>query len=111
MRALIQLRPSADLIAAVADPAVSVAPADVAGDLPGFDLDHDFAPLSVPDTVAADRAGAGSVVAGGMPEGTSSICRLPLSGRARPFWNCAQISTRRTRPNWSAVSWPLAPGT
>ncbi|MFG3521446.1 S8 family serine peptidase [Nocardia nova] len=65
MRALIQLRPSADLIAAVADPAVSVAPADVAGDLPGFDLDHDFAPLSVPDTVAADRAGAGSVVVRG----------------------------------------------
>ena len=54
-------------------------------------------------------AGAGAL-AGGAAEGMSSICRLPPRGRARPFWNWAQISTRRTRPNWSAASWPLAPG-
>ncbi|MBO0853166.1 MAG: S8 family serine peptidase [Nocardia sp.] len=48
MRALIQIRPSADLFAAVADPSVTVAPSEVAGDLPGFELDSGFDPFSIP---------------------------------------------------------------
>lgn len=52
----------------------------------------------------------GSLDAGGDCTGALSICKLPLSGWATPSWNFAQTSTRRTRPNWSAVSWPLAPG-
>ncbi len=48
MRVVIQLRPDADLITAVADPRTRVAPADVAGSLPGFDLDHDFEPVAIP---------------------------------------------------------------
>ncbi|MGY2062418.1 peptidase S8, partial [Nocardia gipuzkoensis] len=48
MRVVIQLRPDADLITAVADPRTRVAPADVAGALPGFDLDHDFEPVAIP---------------------------------------------------------------
>src|SRR3569623_138405 len=44
---------------------------------------------------------------GGAAEGTSSSCRLPVSGRATPSWKRAQISTRRMRPIWSAASWPL----
>ncbi|MFG1791107.1 S8 family serine peptidase [Nocardia sp. NPDC049149] len=53
MRVLIQLRPPADLITAVADPAVEVASADVAGHLPGVVLDHDYAPVAVPKPVPA----------------------------------------------------------
>ncbi|MFQ6396099.1 S8 family serine peptidase [Nocardia sp. KC 131] len=53
MRVLIQLRLSADLVAAVADPATTVASADVAGDLPGIVLDRSFAPVAVPRPVPA----------------------------------------------------------
>lgn len=55
MRVLIQLRPSVDLITAVADPAVPVASADVAGHLPGIVLDHSFAPVAVPKSVPPVR--------------------------------------------------------
>lgn len=51
MRVLIQLRPSVDLITAVADRAVAVASADVAGHLPGIELDRSFAPVAVPKSV------------------------------------------------------------
>ncbi|MEV6554334.1 S8 family serine peptidase [Nocardia sp. NPDC051756] len=53
MRVLIQLRPSVDLITAVADRAVPVASADVAGHLPGITLDHAYAPIAVPKSVPA----------------------------------------------------------
>ncbi|WP_245401052.1 S8 family peptidase [Nocardia albiluteola] len=48
MRVVIQLRPATELISAVIDPATQVAPRDVAGALPGFTLDHDYAPVGVP---------------------------------------------------------------
>ncbi|PXX69327.1 subtilase family protein [Nocardia tenerifensis] len=51
MRVLIQLRPPVDLITAVADRDVPVASADVAGKLPGLELDPDFEPVAVPKTV------------------------------------------------------------
>ncbi|MFD6157646.1 S8 family serine peptidase [Nocardia sp. NPDC060256] len=51
MRVLIQLRPSVDLITAVADRAVPVASADVAGHLPGIVLDHSYVPVAVPKSV------------------------------------------------------------
>ncbi|MFC9436455.1 S8 family serine peptidase [Nocardia sp. NPDC057030] len=53
MRVLIQLRPSVDLITAVADRAVPVASADVAGQLPGLVLDHTYTPIAVPKPVPA----------------------------------------------------------
>lgn len=66
MRALVQLRPSADVIAAVADPGIPVTAAEVAGDLPGFVLDHAYTPLSIPERgTAAQAAPAGSVVVRG----------------------------------------------
>ncbi|MFF0491617.1 S8 family serine peptidase [Nocardia sp. NPDC004068] len=48
MRVVIELRPTAELITAVADPDVRVAAADVAGELPGLDLDPDFEPVAIP---------------------------------------------------------------
>ncbi|GAA1616979.1 hypothetical protein GCM10009764_45720 [Nocardia ninae] len=53
MRVLIQLRPSVDLITAVADRAVPVASADIAGHLRGIELDDSFAPVAIPKSVAA----------------------------------------------------------
>ncbi|MBB2910204.1 subtilisin family serine protease [Streptosporangium becharense] len=51
MRVLLQLRPSPDVVAAVADPAVTTAAADVADTLPGVVLDPSFAPVVVPRPV------------------------------------------------------------
>src|SRR5437868_2790868 len=51
MRVLIQLRPSPDLVAAVADPGQSASTADVADGLPGVVLDASFIPLAVPRPV------------------------------------------------------------
>ncbi|MEU4721098.1 S8 family serine peptidase [Nonomuraea dietziae] len=51
MRVLIQLRPSPDLVAAVADPGQSATTADVAGGLPGVMLDPSFTPVAVPRPV------------------------------------------------------------
>lgn len=48
MRVLIQLRPSPDLVAAVADPDQSATTADVADGLPGVELDASFVPVAVP---------------------------------------------------------------
>ncbi|MEV0629180.1 S8 family serine peptidase [Nonomuraea wenchangensis] len=56
MRVMIQLRPSPDLVTAVADPSMTVTTADVAADvmaglaagLPGVELDPAFAPVAVP---------------------------------------------------------------
>ncbi|WP_433501424.1 S8 family peptidase [Sphaerimonospora sp. CA-214678] len=53
MRVLIQIRPSSDLVAAVADPTVAVTASDVADGLPGVVLDHSFAPVAVPRPVPA----------------------------------------------------------
>ncbi|GAA1769129.1 S8 family serine peptidase [Nonomuraea bangladeshensis] len=59
MRVMIQLRPSPDLAAAVADPSSKVTTADVAAglvaELPGVELDPAFAPVTVPRPVP--RAG------------------------------------------------------
>ncbi|GGL50728.1 S8 family peptidase [Planomonospora parontospora] len=51
MRVLIQLRPSPDVVAAVADPRRTAAAADVADGLPGVLLDPSFAPVAVPRPV------------------------------------------------------------
>ncbi|TMR09374.1 S8 family peptidase [Nonomuraea turkmeniaca] len=53
MRVLIQLRPSPDLVAAVADPAQTATTADVADGLPGVELDTAFVPVAVPRPVPA----------------------------------------------------------
>ncbi|MEV0612616.1 S8 family serine peptidase [Nonomuraea sp. NPDC050404] len=53
MRILIQLRPSPDLVAAVADPAQTATTADVADGLPGVELDPAFLPVAVPRPVPA----------------------------------------------------------
>ncbi|WP_219470193.1 S8 family peptidase [Nonomuraea rhizosphaerae] len=51
MRVLIQLRPSPDLVAAVADPGRTATTADVADGLPGVELDTAFTPVAVPRPV------------------------------------------------------------
>ncbi|MEU0566789.1 S8 family serine peptidase [Nonomuraea sp. NPDC005983] len=53
MRVLIQLRPSPDLVAAVADPGRTATVADVADGLPGVELDPAFVPVAVPRPVPA----------------------------------------------------------
>ncbi|MBF8191141.1 S8 family serine peptidase [Nonomuraea sp. K274] len=53
MRVLIQLRPSPDLVAAVADPGQTATTADVADGLPGVELDAAFVPVAVPRPVPA----------------------------------------------------------
>ncbi|MEU4538911.1 S8 family serine peptidase [Streptosporangium sp. NPDC023825] len=54
MRVLLQLRPSPDVVAAVADPAVSTpAAADVADALPGVVVDPSFTPVVAPRPVPA----------------------------------------------------------
>ncbi|WP_327117662.1 S8 family peptidase [Nocardia sp. NBC_01730] len=55
MRVLIQLRPAAELVAAVADPAVTVSPSDVIDELPGFVLDRSFAPVAMPRPTGTDQ--------------------------------------------------------
>ncbi|MEU4516396.1 S8 family serine peptidase [Nonomuraea wenchangensis] len=55
MRVMIQLRPSPDLAAAVADPSLTLTTADVAADVAGLlgvELDPVFAPVTVPRPVA-----------------------------------------------------------
>ncbi|MER6831140.1 S8 family serine peptidase [Streptosporangium sp. NPDC000563] len=51
MRVLLQLRPSPDVVAAVADPSVSTAAADVADALPGVVVDPSFTPVVAPRPV------------------------------------------------------------
>ncbi|MGN9839820.1 S8 family peptidase [Nonomuraea sp. H19] len=51
MRVLIQLRPSPDLVAAVADPGRTATTSDVADGLPGVELDTAFVPVAVPRPV------------------------------------------------------------
>lgn len=53
MRVLIQLRPSPDLVAAVADPGRRATTADVADGLPGVALDTAFTPVAVPRPLPA----------------------------------------------------------
>src|SRR5690606_20525977 len=53
MRVLIQLRPSPDLVAAVADPGQTASTADVADGLPGVELDTGFTPVALPRPVPA----------------------------------------------------------
>ncbi|SEH03208.1 Subtilase family protein [Nonomuraea solani] len=53
MRVLIQLRPSPDLVAAVADPDRTATTADVADGLPGVELDTAFTPVALPRPVPA----------------------------------------------------------
>lgn len=56
MRVMIQLRPTPDVVAAVADPGVAASAADVADRLPGVVLDESFAPVAVPRPVPATGA-------------------------------------------------------
>ncbi|MBT2232562.1 S8 family serine peptidase [Nonomuraea sp. NEAU-A123] len=53
MRVLIQLRPSPDLVTAVADPGQTATTADVADGLPGVELDTAFTPVALPRPVPA----------------------------------------------------------
>lgn len=55
MRVLLQLRPSPDVVAAVADPSVSMAAADVTDALPGVAVDPSYAPVVAPRPIP--RAG------------------------------------------------------
>ncbi|MFC9132607.1 S8 family serine peptidase [Streptomyces sp. NPDC057099] len=48
MRVLIQMRPERDAVAAVIDPRVTVTADEVAGRVPGVDLDPTFAPVAAP---------------------------------------------------------------
>ncbi|GGO23113.1 hypothetical protein GCM10010116_46650 [Microbispora rosea subsp. aerata] len=57
MRVLIQMRPSPDLVAAVADPSVPSTTSDVADGLPGVVLDHSYAPVAVPRPMPAAPGG------------------------------------------------------
>ncbi|MBO3752488.1 S8 family serine peptidase [Streptosporangiaceae bacterium NEAU-GS5] len=57
MRVLIQLRPSPDVVAAVADPAMTATTSDVADGLPGVTLDPGFLPVAVPRPVPAAPGG------------------------------------------------------
>jgi len=51
MRVLLQLRPSPDVVAAVADPSVSTSAADVTDALPGVVVDPSFTPVVAPRPV------------------------------------------------------------
>ncbi len=53
VRIMIQLRPSPDLVAAVADPERTASTADVADGLPGVELDAGFTPVALPRPVPA----------------------------------------------------------
>ncbi|WP_227982335.1 S8 family serine peptidase [Nocardia spumae] len=100
MRALIQLRPSADLIAAVADPSVSVAASDVAGELPGFDLDHSYAPLSIPEASTAQGVVAADtvVVRGEIADAEldATVAQLTRSGSVTGVFADPRIETTLT---------------
>ncbi|QIS22536.1 S8 family serine peptidase [Nocardia terpenica] len=62
MRVVLQLRPAADMIAAAVDPTVRLAPSDVvSGDLSGFDLDHGYEPVAVPQRMGIDDSPAYSL--------------------------------------------------
>ncbi|MCU1644234.1 MAG: peptidase in kexin sedolisin [Nocardia sp.] len=54
MRLLIQLRPAAELVAAVADPRVTVRSSDILGESGGLVLDDSFAPIVVPGPVPSE---------------------------------------------------------
>ncbi|SDH61385.1 Serine protease, subtilisin family [Sinosporangium album] len=53
MRVMIQLRPSSDVVAAVADPDLTATAADVADRLPGVVLDDTYTPVAVPHPIPA----------------------------------------------------------
>ncbi|WP_405138125.1 S8 family peptidase [Nocardia sp. NBC_01388] len=57
MRLLIQLRPAAELVAAVADPGVTVRSSDILGESGGLVLDDSFAPIVVPGPAPSGSAG------------------------------------------------------
>ncbi|WP_214409092.1 S8 family serine peptidase [Sphaerisporangium fuscum] len=57
MRVLIQLRPSPDVVAAVAAPDITATTADVTDGLAGVALDHSFTPVAVPRAHPATAGG------------------------------------------------------
>ncbi|WP_405150721.1 S8 family peptidase [Sphaerisporangium sp. NBC_01403] len=57
MRVLIQLRPSPDIVAAVAAPHLVATTADVTDGLPGVALDHSFTPVALPRAQPATLGG------------------------------------------------------
>ncbi|WP_344938166.1 S8 family peptidase [Sphaerisporangium flaviroseum] len=57
MRVLIQLRPSPDVVAAVAAPDLTATTADVTDGLPGVALDHSFTPVALPQAQPATAGG------------------------------------------------------
>ncbi|GAA0409379.1 hypothetical protein Acor_36610 [Acrocarpospora corrugata] len=57
MRVLIQLRPSPDLVAAVADPTMTATTSDVSDGLPGVVLDQSYIPVAVPRPMPASPTG------------------------------------------------------
>lgn len=69
MRVVLQLRPDAELISALADSATDVASSDVAGELPEFAVDSAFSPVLLPDDGVrmgdSLRSGAASLVVRG----------------------------------------------
>lgn len=57
MRVLIQLRPSPDVVAAVAAPDLVATTSDVTGELAGIELDHSFTPVALPRAQPASAGG------------------------------------------------------
>ncbi|MDH2429515.1 S8 family serine peptidase [Sphaerisporangium sp. TRM90804] len=57
MRVLIQLRPTPDVVAAVAAPDLVATTADVTDELPGVALDHSFTPVALPRAQPASPGG------------------------------------------------------
>ncbi|MET9761142.1 S8 family serine peptidase [Streptomyces sp. NPDC006372] len=57
MRVLIQMKPERDVVEAVADPRRTATTQDVAGSMPGVELDQSFTPVTLPRPVPATAEG------------------------------------------------------
>ncbi|MFI8392865.1 S8 family serine peptidase [Streptomyces sp. NPDC085540] len=57
MRVLIQMRPERDVVEAVANPQLTATTQDVAGRLPGVDLDQSFTPVALPRPLSTTTDG------------------------------------------------------
>ncbi|MEU4462706.1 S8 family serine peptidase [Streptomyces sp. NPDC024017] len=57
MRVLIQMKPERDVVEAVANPQLTVTTQDVAGSMPGVELDQSFTPVALPRPVPSTAEG------------------------------------------------------
>ncbi|MFF2550297.1 S8 family serine peptidase [Nocardia sp. NPDC058058] len=70
MRLLIQLRPSAELVAAVADPGVTVRSSEVLGESGGFTLDDSYTPVLLPGVGPIASASGGATYSAALEDAT-----------------------------------------